>query len=146
MPESPNQTAPDPFAKNQDVYGIGEVVQHYADAGKLKAAEEAILRRFGPQIEGKCLLDIGVGGGRTTPHLLALSQDYIGIDYSAEMVSACRAKYPGINFQEADARNLEAFGRGKFDFVFFSFNGIDVIDGEGRARVLREVHAALKPG
>jgi SAM-dependent methyltransferase len=62
------------------------------------------------------------------------------------MVAACRAKYPGVNFQEADARNLEALGRGKFDFIFFSFNGIDSIDGAGRAQVLREVYAALKPG
>ena len=146
MSETQKQPASDRFAENQGVYAIGEVVKHYADAGKLKTAEEAILRRLGPQIQGKRLLDIGVGGGRTTSHLLALSTDYIGVDYSGEMVGVCRAKYPGVNFQEADARNLEAFGRATFDFIFFSFNGIDSIDGEGRAQVLREVHAALKPG
>ena len=102
MSDSKNPIATDRFAENQGVYAIGEVVQHYADAGKLKTAEEAILRRLRGRIQDACLLDIGVGGGRTTSHLLAISADYTGVDYAPEMVAACRAKYPGVNFQEAD--------------------------------------------
>jgi SAM-dependent methyltransferase len=136
-----------PPTGNQQVYETTDVVHHYVDGGaKLKPAEEAILRLLEARLRGCCLLDLGVGAGRTTPHLLAVSSDYLGVDYSAEMVAACRRKYPGVNFREGDARQLKELGRGKFDFIFFSFNGLDSIDGTGRAQVLREVHAALKTG
>jgi SAM-dependent methyltransferase len=146
MSDPQTSTASDPFARNQANYASGDLVQFYAGGGKLKLAEEVILRRLRPRLQGGALLDIGVGGGRTTSHLLAISADYTGVDFSPLMVEACREKFPGATFQEADARNLEPLGRGRFDLVYFSFNGIDTIDGEGRARVLREAFAALKPG
>jgi len=148
MSSSPNsETKTREAADNRHIYSKGDVVHHYADAeAKLKTAEAGIFERLGAELRDRRLLDIGVGAGRTTPHLLALSRDYVGVDYSPEMVAVCAAKYPGVRFLEADARRLDQLGLGGFDFVFFSFNGIDSIDGEGRAQVLRQVFEILNPG
>jgi len=53
--------------------------------------------------------------------------EYIGVDYSAEMIAACCQKFPDLVWQVADARNLEQFADNYFDFILFSFNGIDYI-------------------
>ncbi len=143
MTSRPTSETPD----NRHIYSKGEVVHHYADAeAKLKTGEAGIFARLGPELQGLRILDIGVGAGRTTPHLLEFSRDYVGVDYSPEMVAVCAEKYPGVQFLEADARRLDVLGLGEFDLVFFSFNGIDSIDGEGRAEVLRQAWQSLRPG
>ena len=38
------------------------------------------------------ILDLGVGGGRTTPHLSSIAARYVGADYAAEMVARCQDK------------------------------------------------------
>ena len=148
MSSSPHpETSAREAADNRHIYSKGDVVHHYADAeAKLKTAEAGIFELIGAELRDRKLLDIGVGAGRTTPHLLALSHSYVGVDYSPEMVAVCAAKYPGVRFLEADARRLDLLGLCGFDFVFFSFNGIDSIDGEGRAQVLRQVFEILNPG
>jgi SAM-dependent methyltransferase len=89
---------------------------------------------------------MGVGAGRTTALLLPISSDYVGIDYTAEMVAACRKLHPGVRIEQMDARDLSAFEDGSFALVMFSFNGIDAVDPAGRVQVLREVHRVLQPG
>lgn len=76
------------------------------------------------------MLDIGVGAGRTTHHFAPLTKEYIGVDYSKNMIKARRRKfrnYPKkLTFKVADARDLKLFGDKYFDFALFSFNGIDL--------------------
>ena len=92
-------------------------------------------------------LDIGVGGGRTTRIVLGESRNYIGIDYTPGLIdNICREKFPGVNFECADARDLSRFTSKSFDLVQFSFNGICSIDGDGRNDVFREVIRVLRPG
>ena len=49
-------------------------------------------------------LDLGCGGGRTSPWLHALASRYLGVDYSAKMIEVCRARYPELAFRQGDAR------------------------------------------
>jgi ubiquinone/menaquinone biosynthesis C-methylase UbiE len=63
------------------------------------------------------MLDIGVGGGRTTKYFFPLAKEYVGIDYSPEMIQACKKKFPELRFEVADVRNLSLFGDGHFDFT-----------------------------
>lgn len=37
------------------------------------------------------MLDIGVGAGQTTPYFAQSVKEYIGIDYSSQMIQACRS-------------------------------------------------------
>ena len=44
-----------------------------------------------------------------------------------------------------DVRNLEIFKDNSFDFILFSFNGIDYISHDERLKVLEEIRRILKP-
>ena len=107
-------------AANQNACGDPVVVGCYAGSGAhLFASEKVILVRMANEVRGRRILDLGVGGGRTTPHLLELTADYLGVDYSPELIAACQAKFPGVRFEQGDARTLEILGEGTFDLVFF---------------------------
>lgn len=97
-------------------------------------------------VAGGRILDIGVGTGRTTRALLQISEDYIGVDYSARMIENCRRGHPRIRLAVCDARNLSAFDTGAFDLVMFSFNGLDYMDHASRRTALAEIHRVLRPG
>lgn len=116
---------------------------HYARRSRLHPDEAAVLARYGGDIRGARILDLGVGGGRTTPFLYELGSDYVGVDYSREMIERCRRRYPAVNFEVLDARDLSSFSAARFDFVLFSNNGIDAVDHQGRLDVLKEVRRVL---
>jgi ubiquinone/menaquinone biosynthesis C-methylase UbiE len=120
---------------------VYEGLEGWTDPG-----EQAALEHIAAEARGKPILDIGVGAGRTTPLLRAISPDYVGIDYTAEMVSACRARHPDARIEQMDARDLGRFAEGQFALAVFSFNGIDAVHVDDRQQVLREVHRVLQPG
>jgi SAM-dependent methyltransferase len=130
----------------QRVYARRKVADKYARASGLLPAERRILNQLLPEIKGKRLLDIGVGGGRTTPALLEISRDYTAIDYSPEMVEATRQRSGLESVWCCDARDMRRFADSSFDFVLFSFNGIDQLHYEERPRVLNEVARVLRAG
>jgi len=108
--------------------------------------EAAAIARIADQVRGTPLLDVGVGGGRTVQMLRALSNDYVAIDYTPELVEICRRNHPGVSVHRMDARDLSAFADNSFGLVMFSFNGIDAVDHEGRDAILREFARVLRPG
>jgi ubiquinone/menaquinone biosynthesis C-methylase UbiE len=138
------------FEHNYQAYTSPGIVQHYSQLRQLQPAERTILNLLRDQWSSMKMLDIGVGGGRTTEHFSGLVQEYVGIDYSPEMISACRKRFPSTShsrvFEVADARDLSRFQDNYFDFILFSFNGIDVISHEDRLQVLKEVSRVGKPG
>jgi SAM-dependent methyltransferase len=118
---------------------------HAIVAEGLNAQERAALDAVAGLIRGCRILDIGVGAGRTVRPLRAISEDYVGVDYVPEMVEHCRRQFPGVRFEQADARELKAFAPGSFDLVFFSCNGISMVDHAGRLAILGEIHRVLAP-
>ena len=92
------------------------------------------------------ILDLGVGGGRTTPYLSSLASRYVGADYAPEMINACRKKFPNLEFENAGAAALSVFATSSFDAVVMAFNGMDsVVPDESRCQALREIRRVLKP-
>jgi len=130
---------------NKQAYSATGVVDWYRDFDFLLKPEEVLLQKIRPEIENKKLLDIGIGSGRTTKHLLEISSDYTGIDYISECAEVAQKKFPQARILCADARDLSRFADGEFDFVLFSFNAIDYMTDEDRMRSLREIHRVLKP-
>lgn len=130
---------------NLGVYKAPDVVTHYAGLDYLTAAEQSL---FDTHIKpGSCVLDLGVGGGRTTPYLSRIASTYVGIDYSEEMIRACQRKFPDQRFEVQDAADLSHFADESFDAIVFSFNGIDYLVPSGkRERCLHECHRILKRG
>jgi SAM-dependent methyltransferase len=135
-----------PGDRNKRYYERRRVGAHYARKARLDPAEAEIFRRHAADIKGKRILDLGVGGGRTTGFLLGLTNYYVGVDYSPQMIELCRRRFPSANLRVMDARDLSAFPDGAFDFVLFSKAGIDAVGPQDRLAVLSEVHRTLKDG
>jgi len=133
------------FLRNKMHYEVPGRAEIYARKTSLHKAEEVIFAHLAGKMRGQPVLDIGVGQGRTTPYLRALSDLYVGIDYSANMLNACRAKYPDAALLLCDGRQL-SFGDETFEVVYFCWNAIDDLDHEDRLRILGEVHRVLRKG
>jgi SAM-dependent methyltransferase len=129
---------------NLGAYRAPQVVSYYSTLDYLTACERFL---FDAHLKpGMAILDLGVGGGRTTPYLAKTASRYVGADYSEEMISACRTKFPGLEFRVADASDLSAFSDASFDAIVMAYNALDyVLPAEKRERCLRECRRLLRP-
>jgi SAM-dependent methyltransferase len=116
-------------------------ISGHIDEGERRLFELAFSRYRGGRV-----LDVGVGGGRTAALLKHHAGDYLGIDYTPEMVAISRANHPDLRFETMDARYLDKIDDGSLDLVVFSYNGIDSVDPAGRLAILAEVNRVLRPG
>ncbi|MFL6248280.1 MAG: class I SAM-dependent methyltransferase [Thermoanaerobaculia bacterium] len=132
---------------NRSTYESSDAVREFAKLSDLQAPERAILDLVAPSLPRARMLDLGVGGGRTTAHFAPRVADYVGADYAMAMAAAAHARFADARyrFSVADARALP-FPDDAFDFVLFSFNGIDYVSHDDRQRVLAEVHRVMRAG
>jgi ubiquinone/menaquinone biosynthesis C-methylase UbiE len=132
-------------AFNQQIYNAAEVALYYANLAYLSPCERFLFQNY--LQPGMAILDIGVGGGRTTSYLSSFASRYVGIDYAEEMIRACRKKYPALTFDVANAADLSSFSDASFDAIVMAFNSIDyVLPDSQRERCLQECHRVLKRG
>lgn len=134
-----------------DYFGRADVVSEYASFDFLLWPEKAILEELRPKLADARMLDVGVGAGRTTLHFAPLVREYVGIDFSPSMIEACRTRFAGtswnVAFDVADVRDLTGFDSASFDFVLFSFNGLDTVGGEhDRSSAVAEIARVCRPG
>ena len=111
-------------------YENPSTVHYYEQLVELQACETYLFDRWIPSHQR--ILDIGVGGGRTTRVLAQRATRYLGIDYSQEMVQACRKQFPDLEFSCQDASDLSQIADESFDRVIFSFNGIDCLPSDAQ--------------
>lgn len=130
---------------NLNTYTSTNVINWYTDLNEITRVENYLFELNKELLANAFVLDIGIGGGRTTAYLLDKCANYIGIDYSQGFVDVVKKKYPKTNIQLADARDLIQFEDKKFDIVNFSFNGIDYVDLNDRKKILSEINRVLKP-
>ncbi len=96
-------------------------------------------------IEGEApyaVLDLGCGPGRDLHYFRSLGHDVVGLDGSKELVAMAR-RYAGCDVLHQDFLALE-LPQSRFDGVFANASLFHVPSQE-LPRVLRELHAALKP-
>jgi ubiquinone/menaquinone biosynthesis C-methylase UbiE len=132
-------------AQNHRAFSSPFAVKAYTAVDGLTPGEVTILETLRSRITDKAILDIGVGAGRTTPSLLEISRDYTAIDYSEVLVHQARKRFGLDSIYCCDVRDMSRFPDRGFDFVYFSFNGLDCISHEGRLRALGEIRRVLKP-
>lgn len=131
---------------NQNTYKSDESVKYYGSLTDIQRPEQVVFDRLKANWAQKKVLDIGVGGGRTTPLWAPLAKEYVGLDYSNEMIDFCKKRFgEKYKFITGDARNLSAFPDRYFDFVTFSFNGIDSVNHQDRMQILKEAHRVMNP-
>lgn len=147
-----NENSTSPKAENVRVpenrlaFEREDVVKFYKNAEELLPAERVLFDRLERELTGKRILDLGVGGGRTTRYLSRITDDYTGIDYVLEFVEVLKTKFPNLRFACADARTLAGLDDASYDFVLFSYNGLDCVDDKGRRQVISAVRRVLRPG
>ncbi len=101
--------------KNFEVFNSPEVVSYYASRDGVTSCEAFLFDKYiGP---GKSILDLGVGGGRTSSYLSRNAVRYVGADYADHMVLACRSKFPELESRRMDASDLSHFPAMSFDVV-----------------------------
>lgn len=133
---------------NQKAWENSSIVADYKRFNVLSKPEKVILETIKKSTNNKSMLDIGIGAGRTTLYFAEIFEKYIGVDYSEKMVDACKDRFKNLKsaqFLCCDARNMSQFSDNSFDFVFFSFNGIDNVSHEDRMIILKEIYRVLKP-
>ncbi len=94
---------------------------------------------------GEKILDLGCGNGRYFEYLKNKKVNYFGIDVSDNLIKIAKNKYPGANFQVADALNLP-FPDGFFDKVVGVAVFHHIPSVELRVSFLKEAKRILKPG
>ncbi|MFZ0006223.1 MAG: class I SAM-dependent methyltransferase [Methanoregula sp.] len=100
-----------------------------------------------PLDDGKRVLELGCGNGKTCNALLEKKCQVVGIDFSSSAVHLCRSHMPKNakgHFAIADVCNLP-FYDASFDAVT-AFHVIGHILAEGRNRCAREAARVLRPG
>lgn len=135
---------------NRATYKTSEVVAAYVHESDLLPPEKTICNLLRDRLAGMKMLDLGVGGGRTTLHFAPLVKEYIGVDYVEEMVDACRKRFTNdprrFSFAVCDVRDMAKFEADAFDFILFSYNGLDYISHQDRLKALQEIHRIGKAG
>lgn len=132
---------------NNNVYENIQTIEEYKDAKNLTKPEISILEIIKNISSESKMLDIGVGTGRTTFHFAPLFKEYFALDYSSSMIDICKQRFNNstYNFVNGDARNMNMFDDNTFDFIFFSFNGIDCVSHSDRIEILKEIKRIGKP-
>ena len=135
----------DPHTANLRTYSVPEVASHYGALESLTPCEQFLFDRYIPP--ESAILDIGVGGGRTTPYLSQGASRYVGVDYSEEMIRMSRRKFPHLKFFVGEASDLSRFEDASFDVIVMAFNTIDyVLPDTGRLLCLEECRRVLREG
>ena len=145
MADTKPDAKPDPTRDpNILTYNAPAVAEYYAALNYLTPCEQLLFDAY--LRPGMAILDLGVGGGRTTSYLSSIASQYVGVDYASEMIASCRKKFPQLEFEVGHAADLSRFASSSFDAVVMAFNGMDyVIPDEFRFRALREIDRVLKP-
>ena len=70
--------------KNLEIYNAPDVTAYYAALNYLTPCERLLFDTY--ISTGSAILDLGVGGGRTTPYLASRAARYVGVDNAEAMV------------------------------------------------------------
>jgi len=134
------------IAENKLMYENLAVVKGLANATYILKSEKIILRKLKDKLKDLRMLDIGVGGGRTTHYFAKLTKEYVGVDYAKNMIKACKRKFANLrdaSFVTCDVRFMP-FKNGYFDFILFSLNGLDLLPLRDRIKTLKEIKRVTK--
>ncbi|MDX6373665.1 MAG: hypothetical protein QOD98_2653 [Nocardioidaceae bacterium] len=126
-------------------WGASDVVSRFATRGFSDAGEESSLGAVDEWAHGD-VLDIGIGGGRTTGLLVDRARSYVGIDISREMLELARERFPDQDLREGNAVDLGDLPDASYDLVVFSFNGLDALDHGDRGAALAAMARVTRPG
>ncbi len=124
--------SPDTDAASYRPQTIRAICDHLARAMGLKA--------------GDAVVDLGCGPGLYCRELAARGLTLTGIDWSQNSLRHARELCSGQSAVFHQASYLQPFGREQFDAALLIYEDYGVLAPEQRRTLLRNVHAALRPG
>lgn len=104
---------------------------------------EDVFKRFQGFLSKGKILDIGCGPGRDAHFFVNSGYEYIGIDFSKELIKVARDKNPEVDFQIMDMNNLK-FPEDSFD-GFWAVASLLHIPKDKINIPLVEIYRILKP-
>lgn len=123
-------------------FGSSKSLAHYTRFEFFDIEKKLVKKYFKPD---KIILDLGCAIGRTSVPLAKQGLKVIAVDIVPEMINVAKKLHPDIDFRVMDAANLQ-FSDNKFDYIFFSFNGLDYLyPKKRRTKALLEIYRCLKP-
>jgi ubiquinone/menaquinone biosynthesis C-methylase UbiE len=117
------------YSEIADIYDSLEYSQDYGEVNK-------ILEKIFQKHKIKKVLDITCGTGAQAIHFHKKGYDVTASDFSKEMISVAKKKYPKLDFKKADMRNARL---GKFDAVISIFNAIGHLSKKDFEKALRNI-------
>ena len=93
---------------------------------------------------GERILDLGCGTGALTAEIATRGAEVMGVDRSEEMIAQARKKFPALQFEVLDARQLRV-NLGQVDARRWSATG-DKADGAGKTNKADRVEEAREVG
>jgi SAM-dependent methyltransferase/nucleoside phosphorylase len=102
-----------------------------------------ILRNLAFDLEGKTVIDVGVGNGLELTHLFADAERVVGVDISEEMLNVAAEKFSGLETLNAPAENLTGVADASVD-AYISLRTYQSRFFDVRC-ALREAFRVLKP-
>jgi SAM-dependent methyltransferase len=118
----------------------------YRGSGWSDPGERAAIESLLPLPPGTRVLDLGVGGGRTTSFLAEAGASYLGLDVTPAMVEDARKRFPDADLRVGDATRLGDLPDAAYDLIVFSLNGLDCLSHADRELFLSECTRLLAPG
>ncbi len=103
---------------------------------------------FIPHIkEGDKILDLGCGNGRLIKSLDEADKkyDYLGIDFSKNIIEQAKQQFPDRKFQVNDISDLD-FAANSFDMIFSIATFHHLVSKKERLELLNKINTWLKPG
>jgi len=135
------------FKKGMDIYDdFYANIYDYLVFNEMKNDYEVglILNQSAPTSKS-IILDVGCGTGH---HVAKISQnknlEVVGIDISPSMIKKAKENYPGLNFQQADVLNRDAFRNNSFTHILALYFTIYYI--ENKAEFFKNCMDWLMPG
>lgn len=120
--------SPSASAKADELYSSPDIVSHYAGLDYLTPCESLLFAKYIQP--GMNVLDVGVGGGRTTAFLSGIARQYVGVDSSSAMVLRAQQRFPHTVFLRTTASDLGLFQDSSFDCIVMAFNVLDHLTDE----------------
>ena len=93
---------------------------------------------------GDKVLDVGCGNGRLLDLLKEAKVDYLGVDFSENLIEAARGKYPEAKFQVLDLFELEKLNE-RFDAVL-CISVLNHFPYEDQAKIIKNISSVIRPG
>jgi ubiquinone/menaquinone biosynthesis C-methylase UbiE len=132
--------------RDRETYEDPQIVSSFGRHRQLQPPEQTLLDELGAGLGAMDMLDLGVGAGRTAWSFAPRVKSYLGVDYARAMIERCKQDLPNYEFAVGDARRLEFAADNAYDFVLFSYNGIDHLELHERKHALAEMKRVLRPG